>query len=183
MRHPKWPWLTVLLALFIALAAPAFLNAEVYSNAITIKASQSTRMPTCSKFASSCAAGGLCTEVVFAGKVKGRAVGNGKAEIDVASGPFDSTGASADDEGCAPVYLDICYSTKIAPGQEIVAQLNRCPAAEDNMEIDGQEEITGGYQLIRSSENLKGWGQVSGTAQMTRSPETLKLTLSGVVER
>jgi hypothetical protein len=180
MRQPKWPWRMSLFSLLIWLAAPTFLNAEVYPSAITIRASQSTRAPTCAKFASSCAVGGLCTDTVLEGRIKGPAVGKGKAEIDVARGTSDQATATTDVQGCSPVYLDICFSTGAAPGEEIVAQLTECPG--DDTDANDSDEVSGGYQLVKSSQHLTGWGQVSGTAQMTSSPQTMRLTLSGIIE-
>jgi hypothetical protein len=106
-------------------------------------------------------------------------VGKGKVEVDVANGVPELTDATLDENGCTPMYLDICYSTGKAPAQEMVAQLSQCPAENGD---EGSESVVGGYQLIRSRNKLNGWGQVTGTMQLTGSSGTMKLTLSGILE-
>jgi hypothetical protein len=175
MRHPKWPWLGPL----ILLLAPASSYAQAHPNSIAISAKPSAHVPTCAKFATACALGGICPEAVFAGKISGSYVGKGKVEVDVANGVPGLTDATLDENGCTPMYLDICYSTGKAPAQEMVAQLSQCPAENGD---EGSESVVGGYQLIRSRNKLNGWGQVTGTMQLTGSSATVNLTLSGILE-
>jgi hypothetical protein len=100
--------------------------------------------------------------------------------VDVASGVQGLTEATLDENGCTPIYLDICYSTGKAPAQEMVAQLSQCPAENES---EDSESVVGGYQLIRSRNKLSGWGQVTGTMQLTGSTGELSLTLNGILER
>jgi hypothetical protein len=175
MRHPKCPWLGSL----ILLLAPAPSYAQAHPNSVAISAKPSAHAPTCAKFASACAAGGICPEAVFVGKISGSYVGKGKVELDVASGESGLTDATLDENGCSPIYLDICYSTGKAPAQEMVAQLSQCPAENGT---EGSESVVGGYQLIRSQNKLNGWGQVTGIMQLTGSPGVVNLSLSGILE-
>lgn len=176
MRHPKWPWLGPV----ILLLAAATSYAQAHPNSIALNAAASAHAPTCAKFASACALGGICPEAVFVGKISGSYVGKGKAEVDVASGVQGLTEATLDENGCTPIYLDICYSTGKAPAQEMVAQLSQCPAENES---EDSESVVGGYQLIRSRNKLSGWGQVTGTMQLTGSTGKLSLTLNGILER
>lgn len=175
MRHPKWPWLGPLMLLLVP--APSY--AQAHPNSIAISATPSTHAPTCAKFASACALGGICPEAVFAGKISGSYVGKGKVEVDVASGVPGLMDATLDENGCTPIYLDICYSTGKSPAQEMVAQLSQCPAENGS---EDSESVAGGYQLIKSRNKLSGWGQVTGTMQLTGSPGTVNLTLNGILE-
>jgi hypothetical protein len=178
MRHSSGLWIGAL----ICILAPATSYTQVYPDMIKIAGSSSLHAPTCAKFASACTQGGFCTAVVFTGKIRGNVLGKANAEIDLASSYPDLAVATLDEEGCTTAYLDICYSIKSAPVQEIVAQLSQCLPVEDRTEAAGKRSVAGVFQLIRADNKWNGWGRVNGVADFDSARQTLHLTLSGLLE-